>query len=215
MIILQEIETIRYGICERSDVDEMITLLADVFPRMDPPAVAVDLTAPEFATFVRLFASKATDENVTIIARSINTGEIAGALLTEDSGTPMPNGMEQLSRKFDPIFGILGELEMEYRGAKSIPIGDSLHLFLLGVARNYGGHGVAQNLVTTCLHNGARRAYRLAVTEATNSVSQHIFRKLGFINRVQRSYRGYRFEGETPFAGIQGHLGPMLMDRTI
>lgn len=215
MIVLKEIETIRYGICETSDVDEIITLLADVFPRMDPPAVAMGLTAPEFATFVRLFASRAIEENTTIIARSMDTGEIAGALLTEDSGSPMPDGMERLSKKFDPIFGILGELEVEYRAGRSIPMGDCLHLFLLGVASNYGGHGVAQNLVTTCLHNGAKRGYRRAVTEATNSVSQHIFGKLEFKNRVQRTYRDYMFEGKTPFAGIQGHLGPVLMERDI
>ncbi|MBZ5538165.1 MAG: GNAT family N-acetyltransferase [Acidobacteriia bacterium] len=63
-----------------------------------------------------------------------------------------------------------------------------------GVARTFGGRGVAQQLVATCLENGLKRGYRLAVTEATNSVSQHIFRRLGFADRVRRSYRNHRFD---------------------
>jgi hypothetical protein len=36
---------------------------------------------------------------------------------------------------------------------------------------------MAQQLVMACLERGTRRAYRGTATEATNMVSQHIFRK--------------------------------------
>lgn len=215
MIALNENQGIQYGICEPSDLDEMVVLLADVFSHMDPPAIAVGITSPEFEAFVRLFTLKAVEERVTILARSIATGEIAGALLTEDSASPVPDSMDLVSKKFDPIFAILTELETEYRKGQAIQIGECLHLFLLGVARTYGGRGVAQNLVGTCLQNGSQRGYRLAVTEATNNVSQHVFRKLGFTDRVQRTYRDYTFQGRIPFATIEGHLGPILMDKQI
>jgi ribosomal protein S18 acetylase RimI-like enzyme len=215
MITLDEIQGIRYGICEKSDINEMITLLGGVFSLFDPPAIALGITAYEFEAFVRLFGSKVLDQKVTIVARSVAGGEMAGALLTEDSATPVPIGMEQLSKKFDPIFSILSELESEYRHGKAVQPGKCLHLFLLGVARAYGGRGVAQNLIETCIHNGSKNGYRLAVTEATNNVSQHIFRKLGFIDRVARSYRDHTFEDKTPFARIEGHLGPVLMDKQI
>lgn len=215
MIALNENQEIQYGICERSDTNEIILLLGDVFSHMDPPAMAVGITPPEFEAFVRLFTLKAVEERVTIVARSIATGEIAGVLLTEDSASPVPSGMDLLSKKFDPIFAILTELETEYRQGQAIQLGECLHLFLLGVARTHGGRGIAQNLVETCLQNGSKKGYRLAVTEATNKVSQHVFRKLGFKDRVQRSYRNYIFEGNTPFARIEGHLGPILMDKQI
>lgn len=215
MIALNEIQEIQYGICEPSDLNEMVVLLADVFSHMDPPAIAVGITPPEFEALVRLFTLKAVEERVTIVARSIATGEIDGALLTEDSASAGPDSMDLLSKKFDPIFAILTELETEYRQGQAIQIGECLHLFLLGVARSYGGRGVAQNLVGTCLQNGSKRGYRLAVTEATNNVSQLVFRKLGFTDRVQRTYRSYTFQGRIPFATIEGHLGPILMDKQI
>lgn len=215
MIPFREVGGIQYGACESSDVAEMVSLLGEVFSLYDPPAVAVELTAAEFEDFVRLFGAKAAADRLTIVARSADTREMIGALLTEDSASPPPSGMDQLSGKFDPINDILGQLDTEYWRGQAAHPGDCLHLFLLGVARSFGGRGVAQQLVATCLENGLQRGYRLAVTEATNSVSQHIFRRLGFADRVRRSYRDYRFEGKATFSCIEGHVGPILMDKAI
>ena len=112
-----------------------------------------------------------------------------GAVLAEDAAGALPDGMDRLSAKFSPIFDILGQLEAEYRSGETPRPGESLHLFLLGVAQRFAGQGVAQKLVATCLENGARRGYRVAVTEATNQTSQHIFRRHGFVERVRRSCR--------------------------
>jgi ribosomal protein S18 acetylase RimI-like enzyme len=91
--------------------------------------------------------------------------------------------------------------------------GESMHLFLLGVAREFSGRGVAQHLIAECLANGARRGFRLAVTEATNKTSQHVFRKQGFGERVHRSYKDHRFEGQAVFGSIADQGGPILMDK--
>ena len=98
---------------------------------------------------------------------------------------------------------------------RTVRPGDSLHLFLLGVADRVAGRGVAQQLVAACLEHGARMGYRLAVTEATNKVSQRIFRKQGFVERVQRSYQTHRFGGRTVFESIAENGGPILMDRSL
>jgi len=207
--------SIHYGVYAASDADAMARLLGDVFSRRDPPAIAAGLAATEFETFVRLFCPKAAAEGLTIVARLRDTGELVGALLTEDCASELPEGMDRLSSKFDPIFDILGQLDTEYRGDQPAHPGESLHLFLLGVSNRVAGRGVAHQLVSSCLEHGARRGYRIAVTEATNKVSQHIFRKQGFVTRVQRSYQAYRFGGRDVFASIAEHGGPMLMDRSL
>ncbi len=104
-------------------------------------------------------------------ARFADTGELIGALLTEDSASALPDGIDRLSAKFDPIFDILGHLDTEYRSGRTAHPGESLHLFLLGVSDRVVGRGVAQHLVAACLENGMRRGYRGAVTEATNKFS--------------------------------------------
>jgi ribosomal protein S18 acetylase RimI-like enzyme len=206
---------IEYGVYVPSLAEAMAKLLAEVFFRYDPPAVAAELTVSEFESFVRLLCPKAAVEELTIVARVAGTGELIGALLTEDSASALPDGMDRLSVKFDPIFDILGQLDEEYRGGKAVRPGESLHLYLLGVSDRVAGRGVAQQLVAACLEHGRRRGYRVAVTEATNKVSQHIFRKQGFVARVQRSYEAYRFDGRQVFAAIAEHGGPILMDKSL
>ena len=213
--VTPEVIPIEYDVYSASDAAAMASLLGDVFSRRDPPAVAVGLTASEFEAFVRLFCPRAEAEGLTVVARLPGTGELVGALLTEDSASAPPEGMDRLSAKLDPIFDILGQLDAEYRGDRAVRPGDSLHLFLLGVSDRVAGRGVAQQLVATCLEHGADRGYRLAVTEATNKVSQRIFRRQGFVERAQRSYEAHRFGGRAVFASIAEHGGPMLMDRSL
>jgi GNAT superfamily N-acetyltransferase len=206
---------IEYGTYVPSEAEAMVQLLAQAFSRYDPPAVATGVTAAEFAAFVRLLCPKAAAEGLTIVARLAGTGELVGALLTEDSASPPPEGMDRLSAKFDPIFDILGQLDAEYRDGQAARPGESLHLFLLGVSDRVARQGVAQQLVAACLQNGKARGYRMAVTEATNKVSQHIFRKQGFVARVQRSYEAHCFQGRKVFASIAEHGGPRLMDKAL
>ena len=141
---------------------------------------------------------------------------MVGALLAEDSASGMPDGLDTLSPKFNPIFDILGQLDAEYRKGGSPRHGESLHLFLLGVARSHAGQGIGHGLVAACLRNAAPRRFQVAVTEATNKTSQHIFRRQGFVERVRRSYLEHRFEGRAYFESIAAeHGGPILLDRAL
>ncbi len=198
-----------------SDADAMAKLLAEAFSRHDPPALAVGLTAAEFEAFVQLLCPQVAADGLTIVARLAESGDLVGALLTEDSASPPPDGIDRLSVRFNPIFDILGQLEAEYRGGRKAHPGESLHLFLLGVSDRVAGKGVAQQLVAACLERGKARGYRVAVTEATNRISQHVFRKQAFVERVKRSYAAHRFDGRPVFASIAEHGGPILMDRSL
>jgi len=204
---------IEFDLYQSADEDEMARFLGDVFAHRDPPALAVGITTSEFEAFVHLWGSKAAAEGLTVVARSSETGEMVGALLAEDSATGLPDGLEQLSEKFNPVFDILGQLDEEYSADKSVRPGESLHLFLLGVAQEFAGQGIGQKLVAECLANGLRKGYRIAVAEGTNRRSQHVLRKLGFVERVRRSYTGHRYEGRSFFLSIADEGGPMLMDR--
>ena len=207
-------QPIRYSVCTSADVDEMVALLARVFAEREPPTVAVDLSPPEFASFIRLYCPKVAADATTIVARAA-TGEMVGALLADDMAADPPDGLDRLSPKFDPVFDILIQLDEEYRQGRSFRPGEGLHLFFLGVDAAAVGQGVARQLVAECLANGIRRGYRLAVTEATSKTSQHIFRKLGFVERVRRSYRDHRFAGQSFFTSLVGQGGPVLMDRPL
>ena len=198
-----------------AECPEIVRLLVGAFIKSDPLAVGAGLTAAEFEAFVTLLAAHIVGQRLTIVARSAQSGEMAGVLLAEDSATPPPAGMEGLSPKFRPILDILGRLDAEYRQGRAHRAGESAHLYLLGVREQFAAQGIAQQLVTRCLANAAQQGYRVAVAEATNRTSQHIFRKHGFAERVWGSYRDHRYEGKSYFAPFAEHGGPLLMDRML
>ena len=206
---------IEYAACGPGDTAEVGRLLAESFTLHDPPAVAVGLTSDEFEAFVNLWLPGAGTDGLTIVARDVASGQLAGALLTDDAAAPPPQGLDDVSHKFEPIFDLLDQIDTEYRQGTNIDPGNYLHLFLLGVADQFTRRSIGRHLVEACLANGAAKGYTTAVTEATNPVSQHIFRTLGFEKRTERSYNDYRLDGTPVFASIAEHGGPMTMDRTI
>jgi ribosomal protein S18 acetylase RimI-like enzyme len=213
--LLHEVSGIEYRVCLPDDTPEIGRLLAESFTKHDPPAVAVGLTSDEFEAFVTLWLPGAGADGLTIIARDSGTGQMAGALLTDDAAAPPPEGIDGLPEKWDPILDLLGQIDTDYRDGRTILSGQYLHLFLLGVAEQFTRRGVGRELVAACLENGAAKGYTSTVTEATNPISQHIFRELGFEKQAERSYGDYQFGGSAVFASIAEHGGPMTMDRRI
>jgi GNAT superfamily N-acetyltransferase len=136
-------------------------------------------------------------------------------LLVEEATSMPPQGFEGLSPKFDPIFEILGELDAAYRCGKEPIFGESVHLFLLGVALKHARQGVAHGLVASAIANSTRKGYSVAFAEATNQTSRHVFRKQGFVERSRRSYGEHRFHGQAVFASIAEQGGPVLMEKKL
>jgi ribosomal protein S18 acetylase RimI-like enzyme len=215
MIPVSDVSDVRYGVCDATDVDEMASLLASVFSRYEPPAVAVGESIEELERLVRLFGPRAASDGLSIVARERASGDLIGALLVDDFASPSPEGIAEACAHFGPIAALLDELDERYRRTWSSVSGQVLHLFMLGVAPQHGGKGIAQTLVRLCVENGERRGYRAAVTEATGIVSQRVFRKLGFADRFSVSYKEFSFGGRRVFESIEGHQGAVLLEKPL
>ena len=215
MIPLRVVGDIEYGLLQSPEADSMVRLLAEVFSLYDPPAVAVGLSIDEIQSFLPAFVPKALSERLTLVARDRITGDLVGALLTDDFGTPTPDGLDLLAPTFAPIGALLDSLDTSYRATRDIAAGTHLHLFMLGVARSASGRGIAHQLISSCLENGEHRGYRTAVTEATGRVSQHVFRKLGFNDVLSAPYKSFQFNGQAVFASISSAEATILMERSI
>jgi ribosomal protein S18 acetylase RimI-like enzyme len=193
----------------------MEVLLAEVFNRFDPLAAAINLPLEEMRGLVRLFAEAAANDMLTVVARSQETGRLIGAMLTNDFASPSPEGIDKVAEHFDPIAALLNMLDEQYRKVAHTISGEILHLFMLGVAAEFGGKGIAKNLVRLTLENGKCRGYTVAVTEATGNVSQHIFRTFGFAERFRTNYRDFTYRGKAVFQGIVEHKATILMERNL
>ena len=90
-----------------------------------------------------------------------------------------------------------------------------LHMFMLAVSERAAGKGMGGRLVRVCMENALGKGYRIAVAECTGKTSQHVFRKLGFVERAMIAYADYEFEGRRVFAGIADHGGAILMEKML
>ena len=135
-------------------------------------------------------------------------------MLTDDFASPPPDHLENLlSGNFKPIAALLEGLDDQYRRIHKFDLGKILHLFMLGVAPDFGGKGIARMLVQQTLENGRSRGYERALTEATGKVSQHIFRSQGFVERFRIVYKEFLHEGKRPFGTISDHEAVILLER--
>jgi ribosomal protein S18 acetylase RimI-like enzyme len=204
-----------YAVAIPADSNDVACLLAEVFSQSDPPAVAMGLSVAEMKQFLDLAVREIIPDGLTVTARAKQTRKLAGTFLAGDFATRRELERGLISSKFDPIFAMLEELDEQYRRGRVIGRGEYVHLFMLGVDSEFSGQGIAQGLVQACVENGARKGYRTAITEATGRVSQHIFRKNGFTDRVSISYRDFLFEDNAVFASIRDHEKAILMDRSL
>jgi predicted N-acetyltransferase YhbS len=210
----RESRGVHVRLLQPGDVEEMTALIAATFSRAEPMGAALGLPPEVVRQVVSVFAPRAVEDGLTLVARDAVTGELVGALLADDFAAPPPEGIEAVDERFRPIAALLEELDAGYREGRSMRPGEYLRLAMLGVSPAAAGRRVGQDLVELCLENGARRGFRAAVTEATGRVSQHICRKHGFVERITCPYRSFRFEGRPVFASIGDH-GAVLMDRPL
>ena len=215
MKFIADVQDIQYGVAELSDLEEMAGLLADIFSRFEPLALAVSLESDDLRTLVNVFGRRVPDDAITIVARDRLSGKLVGAMLTDDFGSPLPEGIETISSRFEPTLAMLEGLDGQYRKTRNIVPGEILHLFMLAVDTGFGGKGIARNLVRFTLENGNRRGYKSAITEATGKVSQHVFNELGFEERFRVTYKEFSYQGKRPFESIAGHEAVILMERRL
>ncbi len=206
---------LEYRMYRESDAAAVSELLADVFSRRDPLALATQVSRAEFAEFVESVLPQTTRDGLTVVACLAETGEVVGVLLTNDATGDEAEELAGVNEKFAPIAGILGALDEMYLRGRVPRRGEMVHLYLLGVSDRVAGRGVGQELVRRTVENGASKGYSVVFAEATNRTSQHIFRKLGFAERAQILYSDFEFGGAKVFAHFSEHGGPILVEKVI
>jgi len=173
------------------------------------------LSVAEMEEFLQPQMSATMAQGLTIVARRTGSDELVGALLNDDLASPLPLDLSHLNPKYRPIIALLGSLEEHYNSGRSIAHGECLHLFMLAGDERFKGCGIGRGLVKTSLDNGFRKGYRTAVTEATASTSQHIFRTLGFAERFLICYRDFMYESTAVFRSIQDPSSAILMEKPL
>ena len=131
--------------------------------------------------------SQAT-QRLTIVGGDLRSGDLAGALLNEDAATPSPDGMGELSPKFEPILDLYGQLEDQTAQPEEIEVGTVLHLFLLGVDARFVGRGIRAGcgclILTVPSRAGGQGSFHEAMPLPVGGAPPRV-RDLRLLNRVR------------------------------
>ncbi|HLJ90233.1 MAG TPA: GNAT family N-acetyltransferase [Candidatus Angelobacter sp.] len=204
--------SIRYSPAKPADADAIIRLLAQSFSEREPPAVAMGLSFDDLHTFLQLNAPEIISKGLSIAGRDEEHGQIVAAALVSDFSVASTIHVDGIHKNFLPILSMLGALDAGFSTGKTILPGQYLHIFMLGVDQKASGFGVGQRLIQVALAQGLNHGFQSAVAEATGGVSQHCFRKCGFVDRVKISYRDYVYDKQKVFASIRENDGAILME---
>jgi ribosomal protein S18 acetylase RimI-like enzyme len=215
MQILHETHALQYELFYQKSLLEMALLVAEAFIHSEPMTINQGFSVDEFANYIKFLGAWTEQEKLTVIARDKQTNELVGALIAGDFASASPLEIDNISDKFKPIMELLEKLEVQYKQDKNIRTGEYLHLYMLAVAPPRRGQKIAQNLIQTCLGYGMKKGYRTALTEATHSISQHIFGKLGFVGRHEMLYKQFTYQGQQVLKSIEGHTGTIFMDKAL
>lgn len=194
---------VSYGILQSEDIEESINCLALTFTAGEPMTQHLAITLEDFRVFARPFCVKAVKDRFSVVARSQQTGKVAGCLISEDFMTEPPSGLRNIHPNFEPILSLLTQLDEIYKSQTTVIRDEILHEFLLGVYRDYKGMNIAHNLLKAGHVLGRLKGYKGFIAEATGPVSQHIFiEKNGYrvVGNIQ--YGEFEFGSVKIFAGI-------------
>lgn len=213
MTPLIEVNNVTYEPFNINLLEQTALVVGQAFSGFDPMAVAQELSVQDFYQYIILLGKWLSETGLSVIAKDKESGQVIGALITADFASEPPLEVEKISDKFAPVFYLLESLDNVYKQDKQIELREYLHLYMLAVSPQHRGQGIAQTLVSTTLNYGAKQGYKVAVTEAANQISQHVFRKTGFIPRCEAQYGQFTYEGDRVFEAISDEGGTVLMDK--
>ncbi len=204
-----------YTLLNEKDLEDVAETMSLSFTDgSEPIARSLGLAGEDFRQFSDAVLPKFLRQSLSFVARDSQSGEIAGTLLNEKMSLDLPVNPIQFPWEA-PMIALAAHLYDIYFQKLAQSSLDPLHIFMLAIRGPFRGKGIGHQLLRLSLEHARDRGYSRAVVEATGLVSQHIFRKAGFVPRVEVPYATFACDGKRPFADTGEHPSIMLMDMDI
>lgn len=201
-------------IMQQDDLDPAIRCMVDAFTHYEPMTKALKITSDEFYQLAKIVCEKSVKDQLSLVAKEKKTGNVVAFSVAEDLMSEPPEGIENISDSFQPIFALLEDLDRVYKRVNRPVKGGFLRLFMGGSCFIYKNRGIITALLEGHLQLAREKNFLGVVAEVTGPISRHILvDKYSFKEKNQIEYKSYVYNGRKVFANIEDASACILIEK--
>lgn len=187
-------------ILEDKHIDGAAKVFAKSFCKFEPLVKCLGITEDEFMPLAISIITKAAKDGLSVVSVD-KSNKVVGCAIAENFHSPL---ILEPTLRFAPIFAVFEALsttvsEMDF-------VKDTVaHIWITAVDESIQGHGLSTRLNNACVMRALELRFRYFYCEFTNPINEKIMQYFPESIRLNKvSLKDFIFEGEAPFAGIEG-----------
>ena len=198
-----------------SNVESAARLYTEVFLADEPTSHHHALDPALFLPYARFYVRSLVRKDLSFLNRNETTSELAGFIISVDlTDDPENEGavMAEFIAHFKEAVAMIHELEDRHLNFEEIKAGSVLHIFQIGVSRQYRKTGIAQAMIRRVLAHARERGFRQVIADCTSPASKRVFEQCGFSEMGFSPYEAFSMNGIRFFAGLEGGISLMVIN---
>jgi len=197
------------------DIEETARVYTDVFLKDEPTSHRHVPDPLRFFPYVRFYVDFCERKKLSFVARDTESLNVIGFILCSDLTTDWDaegKKMTEFLSHFHETLVAIDELEGRCFDRTRIPPKTILHVFQLGVIREFRSRSVSTALIRRVLRHARDQDFLKVVADCTSLASCHAFERCGFYEAGSISYDAISINGVRFFNGLDGGISLMIQD---
>ena len=196
-----------------SDVESAARLYTEVFLADEPTSHRHALDPALFLPYARFYVHSLVGKDLSFLSRNETTKELTGFIFSFDlTDDPENEGavMSEFISHFKEAVAMIHELEDHHLNREEIKAGSVLHIFQIGVSRQYRETGIARAMINRVLAHARERGFRQVIADCTSPDSKRVFEQCGFSEMGFSPFEAFSMNDVRFFAGLTGGISLMV-----
>ena len=196
-----------------SDVESAARLYTEVFLADEPTSPRHALDPALFLPYARFYVGSLVRKELSFLSRHETTNDLAGFIFCFDlTDDPENEGavMSEFISHFKEAVAMIHELEDRHLNREEIKAGSVLHIFQIGVSRQYRETGIARAMIQKVLIHARKRGFRQVIADCTSPASKRVFEQCGFSEMGFSPYEAFSMNGVCFFSGLDRGISLMM-----
>lgn len=197
-----------------ADAEAAARLYTDVFIADEPTTHRHGLEPTAFLTYAEWYVRLLVCKDLSFIVKDGKHGELTGFIFCLDLADDPEQGpgMAAFLSHFWEAVTMIQELEDRHFPRAAIQPGSILHIFQIGVGRDFRRNGIAYTMIRRVEEHARDRGFTRIVADCTSPASRKAFEQCGFQEIGYYSYDEFSMNGVRFFEGLDQGIFLMVRD---